>query len=83
MSLSTKDSSTLLLKYMGENIWSQPVYRDQHNRLWADIELGDFEEPSLYSLVDNDCDGEPLYPIKQKYIIESKGKFISKEKKFQ
>lgn len=47
MSLKTEKNTVLVMEYIGEDFLSMPVYRDQFNRLWKDIELGNFEQPSL------------------------------------
>lgn len=70
MKSTNKKSSPLILKYIGEDFWSRPVYQDQFNRLWKDIELGDFETPSLYSVTNNEFDGEPLAPIQKDFIFQ-------------
>lgn len=49
MKSTTKKSSSLILKYIGEDFWSRPVYQDQFSRLWKDIELGDSETPTIDS----------------------------------
>lgn len=77
----------LVLEYIGEDFWSRPVYRDQYTRIWKDISLGTYRQPSLYSVVDNDVDGEPDSPMRDdiKYTILPlpKEMQISEEKKFQ
>ena len=67
--MNQKGKEKLKLKYIGDDFWSHPVYKDQHNHLWKDISCGDSEIPSLYSVVNNDFDGEPEYPIAQEFII--------------
>lgn len=49
MKSTTKKSSSLILKYIGEDFWSRPVYQDQFSRLWKDIELGDSGTPTIDS----------------------------------
>lgn len=61
--------SKLELSYIGDDAWSRPVYQDQFQHLWKDIECGDFEAPSLYSSVNNEFDGEPNIPINQEFVI--------------
>lgn len=70
MKSTNKKSSPLILKYIGEDFWFRPVYQDQFNRLWKDIELGDSETPSLYSVTNNEFDGEPLAPIQKDFIFQ-------------
>ena len=50
-----KKDSKLILRYLGEDDWSRPVYQDQFKRLWKDVELGDSAQPSLYAPVGNCC----------------------------
>jgi hypothetical protein len=82
MSLADKKHAVLMLKYIGEDAWSRPVYQDQFARLWKDIELGDGDQPSLYSVVGDEFDGEPNMPIKQEFIIQPVD-LPDKTKKFQ
>lgn len=83
MSSDGKESSTLILTYIGEDFWSQPVYRDQFNHLWKDTELGDSAQPCLYAVISNDIDDDPGMPIQQDFIIQPIGNPISKEKRAQ
>lgn len=69
----------LKLKYIGEDFWSRPVYKDQHGTIWKDLDLGDSETPSLYSAVGNDIEGEPLNPIRKKYQIADQFRRNKKE----
>lgn len=83
MSLEAKTNNTVLtLNYIGEDFWSSPVYRDQFNRLWKDIELGDCDPPVLCSTVNNEYDDEPDEPIRQEFIIEQPNP-INNAKRFQ
>jgi len=77
-----KKDSKLILRYLGEDDWSRPVYQDQFKRLWKDVELGDSAQPSLYVPVGNEFDGEPNMPIKQDFTILPTG-LPSREKRFQ
>ena len=67
MSLSEK--AQLRLTYLGEDAWSRPVYRDQHQHLWKDVSGGMAIPPSLCSCVGNEFDGEPDMPIGQDCIF--------------
>ena len=40
----------LVLEYTGMDDFSCPVYKDQFEKLWKDIDLGKGAEPNLYSL---------------------------------
>jgi len=64
------DKEVLKLNYIGIDDWARPVYKDQYDRLWKDIELGNMDIPSLCSVVGNDFDGEPNSPIKNEFSIE-------------
>ena len=59
----------LQLTYIGEDDWNRPMYKDQNENLWKDIECGDFEIPVLYASSNNDVDGEPDSPILQEFEI--------------
>lgn len=83
MIIEEKDEKKLVLEYIGEDNFSMPVYRDQFGHLWKDVELGDFEQPCLYSVFGNEIDGDPNEPILQEFTIQIKKDFISKEKQFQ
>lgn len=76
-------SEILVLKYIGEDDWSIPVYQDQFEHLWKDISCGMFGEPDLCSVVGNDFEGEPNKSINQKFVIEPIENKISDEKRFQ
>lgn len=83
MNLDSKDKILLVMKYLGDDFWSLPVYQDQFGYLWKDIELGESTEPSLYSVTNNEIDGEPDKPIKKKFILQTRKEFVSREKRFQ
>lgn len=74
-------NEVLELNYIGEDSWSRPVYKDQHGHLWKDIELGDGDNPSLCSAVNDDFEGEPDDLIRHPFTILQKPP--SKEKQFQ
>lgn len=59
----------LVLEYTGMDDFSCPVYKDQFEKLWKDIDLGKGAEPNLYSLSFNHIDGEPSHPIQQEYTF--------------
>lgn len=80
-----KEHITLVLKYIGEDAWSRPVYQDQFNHLWKDVDLGNYSQPSLCSVVNDEFEGEPDMPIKQEIkctYLPVEG-LIGKEKSFQ
>lgn len=80
MEESKKD---LILDYMGDDAFSMPIYQDQFGHLWKDVDLGEREQPCLYSVGGNTFDGDPNIPINQEFTIRTKKEFISKEKRFQ
>lgn len=82
MNLEDKEE-TLVLKYIGDDSWSRPVYQDQFNHLWKDVDLGDCTLPSLYSAYNNEFDGEPDMPIRRKFAIEGKAEPQNKNMEFQ
>ena len=61
--------SVKVLTFVGIDEWSRPVYKDQHGKLWKDVNLGD-RDPFLHSVADNEFDGEPDMPINGKFTIE-------------
>jgi len=69
MKKKSKKDSTLILAYIGLDDFSCAVYKDQFQRLWKDIDLGHSENPSLYSVTNNDLDGEPMSPIRESYMF--------------
>lgn len=83
MNSEKEQENILILKYIGEDSWSRPVYQDQFQHLWKDIELGKFADPSLYAAVNDDFEGEPDTSIKKKYTILPREGIISEEKRFQ
>jgi len=62
-----KNPDTLILEYIGMDDFSCPVYKDQFQHLWKDIDLGNSQHPSLYSVSNNEFDGEPMNPIQADY----------------
>lgn len=83
MSSSDTENNTLILTYIGEDFWSQPVYQDQFNHLWKDTELGDSAQPSLCAIISNDIDDDPGMLIKQDFVIKPIENPVSKEKRAQ
>lgn len=70
--MSLKEAApNLLLEFIGIDDFSCPTYKDQFGHLWKDIDLGNSENPSLYSVTNNEMDGEPLAPIRQPHQFES------------
>lgn len=68
------EKTILVLKYVGLDDFSCPVYRDQKGKIWKDINLG-HGTPSLYSVSGNELDGEPEYPIRQEYLFNGSGPY--------
>lgn len=63
-------NETLVLTHIGIDGWERMVYRDQHGKMWKDIDV--FPSafmPSLHSSTNNELDGEPDWPLKQPYVI--------------
>lgn len=67
--MKEKKTSTLILKYIGMDDFSCPVYKDQFGHIWKDIDLGNSQNPSLYSVTNNEFDGEPMSPIRKDYVF--------------
>lgn len=64
-----------ILTFIGKDGFDCPTYRDQSGTLWKDINLGNSESPDLYSVTNNDPDGEPLYPIKGDFVFDKSGPY--------
>ncbi|MGM1023217.1 MAG: LPD11 domain-containing protein [Bacillota bacterium] len=79
--IKSDKKDVLELSYIGTDDWSRPVYKDQYEKLWKDIELGDRETPSLCSVVGNDFDGEPNCLIRKEFLIVTP--FVKNNKKFE
>ena len=67
--MNTNANTLLVLEHIGMDDFSCPVYKDQFGKLWKDIDLGERDEPNLYSLSFNHMDGEPLHPIRQEHTF--------------
>ena len=63
----------LKLNYICLDDWDRPVYKDQNDKLWQDVNLGN-GEPDLYSSSNNELDGDPCYSIKGEYEFITKFK---------
>jgi len=59
----------LQLEFIGVDFWDRPMYKDQNEKLWLDVEIGNNEIPSLYSSSTYALDGEPNQPINHEFII--------------
>ena len=84
--MEKNDKIILKLVYIGDDGWSRPIYRDQFDCLWKDIDLMNLGgEPSLCSVTNNEIDGEPEEPMNPeiKYEFQEIKDSISEEKKFQ
>lgn len=66
---NTRTDTLLVLEHIGMDDFSCPVYKDQFERLWKDINLGESASPNLYSLSFNHIDGEPSQPIQQEFTF--------------
>lgn len=77
------DSSIRTMELVGIDDWHRPVYKCiETNVLYKDIELGNFETPSLYSC-GNNFEGEPGFPIKEDLKIIFKNKYKPHPKTFE
>lgn len=72
----------LILKYVGQDDFSCPTYKDQKGKIWKDINLGK-GTPSLYSASGNELDGEPEYPIQQEYSFSGSGPYRENPYQFE
>lgn len=76
-----ENKEILELNYIGTDDWGRPVYKDQHEKLWKDIDLGDSEAPSLCSVSGNSFDGEPDCSIKKEFVIVTP--YVKNNKRFE
>ena len=75
-------NNTITLEFISIDDWGNPIYKCiENNNLYKDITLGKGENPELYSC-GNEIDGEPCYPIKEKYNIVFKTKYTESPYKF-
>jgi len=64
-------TNTLKLTYLGEDDWSRPVYKDENEKLWKDVEMNStklkegkkIDKYALCTVVNNELDGEPDTPM--------------------
>ncbi|OEH83634.1 hypothetical protein BCR26_08870 [Enterococcus rivorum] len=56
------------LKFIGCDDWGRAVYEDCNQKLWKDIDT-DCHFPALYSISNNDFDGEPDLPMNKKINV--------------
>lgn len=66
-----KESTTLVLSFIGIDDFSCPTYKDQYGHFWKDLNLGNSENPDIHAVSFDHMDGEPLSPIRQEYTFES------------
>ena len=66
-----ENKNVKVLKLVGIDCWSRPVYEDQNGKLWKDVNLGE-GEPELCNAANNEFEGEPDMPIKGEIVIEGK-----------
>ncbi|MCB6416602.1 hypothetical protein LI221_16340 [Faecalimonas umbilicata] len=69
MNSAQKDTTMLILEFVGIDSFDCPTYKDQFGRLWKDTHLGDYDTPDLCSVSPNEPDGEPASPIEQAYTF--------------
>jgi len=56
------------LYYVGTDNWDRPIYKDDNQRLWKDLNLGR-GKPELYRSSNDEMDGEPDYPVSGEFEI--------------
>lgn len=54
---------TKTLKFCGWDSWDRPVYEDEREIYWKDIDPRPDSLPKLCTAVNNEFDGEPDWPI--------------------
>ena len=63
--------NTMKLIYLGEDDWSRPVYKDENEKLWKDVEMNStklnkgekVDKFALCTVTNNELDGEPDTPM--------------------
>lgn len=60
----------LILKYIGMDDDSCPTYQEQYKHLWKDLNQGFYKKLDLYSVTNDELDGEPLSPILSEYTFD-------------
>ncbi|MBP2098851.1 hypothetical protein [Enterococcus rivorum] len=63
-----ESSESIELKFIGCDDWGRAVYEDCNQKLWKDIDT-DCHFPALYSISNNDFDGEPDLPMNKKINV--------------
>ena len=53
----------LVLSYIGLDSWKRPVYKDETNRLFVDVDNRKHRKPEICTKYNNEFDGEPDTPI--------------------
>ena len=79
MNVNMGKKEVLELNYIGTDGWARPVYKDQYEQLWKDVELGNMEIPSLCSAAD--FDSEPSVSISKEFVVLTP--FVKNNKRFE
>lgn len=58
----------LVLTFIGMDSWDRPVYKDETEQLWKDVDPRKNRKPDLCTVQGNSFDGEPLTNLP--YIAE-------------
>lgn len=53
----------LVLNYIGLDSWSRPVYKDENNKLFVDVDNREGRNAEICTKYNNIFDGEPDTPI--------------------
>ena len=53
----------LVLNYIGLDSWSRPVYKDESNKLFVDVDNREGRKAEICTKYNNMFDGEPDTPI--------------------
>ena len=70
--MEERKHTILTLKFIGIDDFACPTYQDQYGHFGKDLNLGNSENPDLYSVTVNGMDGEPLSPIQQEHTFDPK-----------
>lgn len=63
MKNAERTALSLILVYLGVDFWDRPVYKDQHNNLWKNVDLHFSDRYALHSVINNEYEGEPDMPV--------------------
>lgn len=73
----------LKLQFIGFDDWDRPVYRDEKERVWKDVDPSDGHNPDLHKSSTNEYDGEPDYRYEGEFEIVNREDIPDRKNSFQ